>query len=457
MPRRKLSREELFALVWEKPTSEIAQELGLSDVAIGKLCAKLQVPKPPRGYWARMQAGQRPHRPALVAFREELDAARRDELRAKTAESLSKLQRQFLNMALSNMNNQGASIAPPATTKPLANLDRDVAAQVLLLIQGRAQAWVEDGHIATRWGPSVRNSVAKLVERLLPMARQQLLVFETESKRSSFMADGPVVFVRLSAPLQERIAGLSAMVRDQELQHVVMPLTAADHAWSTRHLYSPESHLFLDSWLCVSAREIWVEWNRKSWREEEPPARHATNRIDLREVMPLDFLSASNKVLSPVISRVAITPYADRLRALQEAERIHEMMSTAAYAMQKEVPGEVLSVMDRLWFGQERPFQAAREAFRHIETELERWDAELEAERSALARSILGIVPGDIVTSESRGKLLRLSVTGVTLYSGGRSVNFMVSGIRFRKDGTLGKLQETLSLSFTDERQANGE
>ncbi len=196
-----------------------------------------------------------------------------------------------------------------------------------------------------------------------------------------------------------------------------------------------------------------MEWNRKSWREEEPPERHATNRISLREVMPVEFLSTSNKVLSPVISRVAITPYADRLRALQEAERIHEMMSTAAYAMQREVPGEILSVVDRQWFGEERPFQAARGAFRHVETELERWDTELEAERSALARSILGIVPGDIVTSESRGKLLRLSVTGVTLYSCGSSVSFMVSGIRFRKDGTLGKLQETLNLSFTDERR----
>lgn len=278
-----------------------------------------------------MQAGQRPRRPALAAFREELDTKRRDELRAKTAESLSKLQRQFLEMALSEMNKRGAGIASPPGAKPLANLDRDMAAQVLLLIQGRAQAWVEDGRIATRWGPSVRNSVAKLVERLLPMARQQLVLFETESKRTSFMADGPVIFVRLTVPLQEPIAALSAMVRDQELQHVVMPLTAADHAWSTHHLYSPGSHLFLDSWLCVSAREIWVEWNRKSWREEEPPERHATNRISLREVMPLDFLSASNKV-SPVISRVAITPYADRLRALQEAERIHEMMNNAAYA-----------------------------------------------------------------------------------------------------------------------------
>ncbi len=55
MARRDLSREELFALVWERPTSEIANELGISDVAVGKLCKKLQVPKLPgdigRAWW----------------------------------------------------------------------------------------------------------------------------------------------------------------------------------------------------------------------------------------------------------------------------------------------------------------------------------------------------------------------------------------------------------------------
>lgn len=31
MPSNELSREELFALVWEKPTQEVAKELGVSD------------------------------------------------------------------------------------------------------------------------------------------------------------------------------------------------------------------------------------------------------------------------------------------------------------------------------------------------------------------------------------------------------------------------------------------
>lgn len=31
MPSQELSREELFALVWGKPTQEVAKELGVSD------------------------------------------------------------------------------------------------------------------------------------------------------------------------------------------------------------------------------------------------------------------------------------------------------------------------------------------------------------------------------------------------------------------------------------------
>ena len=38
-----LTREELFLLVWERPTQEIAREMGISDVALAKGCKKLQI------------------------------------------------------------------------------------------------------------------------------------------------------------------------------------------------------------------------------------------------------------------------------------------------------------------------------------------------------------------------------------------------------------------------------
>jgi hypothetical protein len=44
---------------------ELAQDFGLSDVALAKRCRKLGVPVPGRGYWARVAAGQEPYRPTL--------------------------------------------------------------------------------------------------------------------------------------------------------------------------------------------------------------------------------------------------------------------------------------------------------------------------------------------------------------------------------------------------------
>ena len=49
--------DALQKLLWEKPTSQIAKELGVSDVAVAKFCKKHGVQKPPRGYWAKQNKG----------------------------------------------------------------------------------------------------------------------------------------------------------------------------------------------------------------------------------------------------------------------------------------------------------------------------------------------------------------------------------------------------------------
>lgn len=45
--------EELRRLVWETPRSELSQQLGVSDSAIGKRCKSRSIPQPPRGYWSK--------------------------------------------------------------------------------------------------------------------------------------------------------------------------------------------------------------------------------------------------------------------------------------------------------------------------------------------------------------------------------------------------------------------
>lgn len=55
-----MSREQLYERVWTTPIDRLAYEFGISGVALGKTCRRMNVPVPPRGYWARVSAGQKP-------------------------------------------------------------------------------------------------------------------------------------------------------------------------------------------------------------------------------------------------------------------------------------------------------------------------------------------------------------------------------------------------------------
>lgn len=56
-----VKRDELESLVWSMPTVQVANLFGISDSAVGKRCRTLNVTKPPRGFWAKVQAGVLPH------------------------------------------------------------------------------------------------------------------------------------------------------------------------------------------------------------------------------------------------------------------------------------------------------------------------------------------------------------------------------------------------------------
>jgi len=63
--RHYFERETLYELVWTAPVLEVSRHLGVSDVALAKLCRRAQVPLPARGYWARVESGQQIGPPPL--------------------------------------------------------------------------------------------------------------------------------------------------------------------------------------------------------------------------------------------------------------------------------------------------------------------------------------------------------------------------------------------------------
>lgn len=56
----RFKREELYELVWAQPVTKLAKSYGLSDVGFAKICRKLKVPIPGRGYWQRKGLVKRP-------------------------------------------------------------------------------------------------------------------------------------------------------------------------------------------------------------------------------------------------------------------------------------------------------------------------------------------------------------------------------------------------------------
>lgn len=74
--KKAYTREELYELVWSTPISRLAAEFGMTDRGIGKMCQRHDIPTPPRGYWAKLSAGQVVKRTPLPVTKEGLPRAK---------------------------------------------------------------------------------------------------------------------------------------------------------------------------------------------------------------------------------------------------------------------------------------------------------------------------------------------------------------------------------------------
>lgn len=62
-----MTREELYALVWKLPASEVARRCGVSNSRLRKICQEFDVPIPNAGYWTKVAYGKPAEKPPLPA------------------------------------------------------------------------------------------------------------------------------------------------------------------------------------------------------------------------------------------------------------------------------------------------------------------------------------------------------------------------------------------------------
>lgn len=58
-------RESLYQEIWAEPMTVVAARYEVSSNFLARICARLRIPRPPRGYWAKQRAGLTPMVPPL--------------------------------------------------------------------------------------------------------------------------------------------------------------------------------------------------------------------------------------------------------------------------------------------------------------------------------------------------------------------------------------------------------
>jgi hypothetical protein len=76
--RMAITREQLYQEVWAEPMTRVAARHGVSSSFLARVCTRLNIPRPRRGYWAKLAVGRVSEREALpqAALGDELEWSR---------------------------------------------------------------------------------------------------------------------------------------------------------------------------------------------------------------------------------------------------------------------------------------------------------------------------------------------------------------------------------------------
>lgn len=164
--KTQFTRTEVFDLLWVTPTTKVAKQLGISDVALTKWCAKHDIPKPPLGYWAKKEHGKPvPPKPTLTPWRsgenEPVYCAHDPNIKPSShplsAELRVKLESALSSPGISVTTNEEASLGP-VTRRTAKALDRKPDADGFI--------WGKNDTFNVRISPGSKDRVIRILNVL---------------------------------------------------------------------------------------------------------------------------------------------------------------------------------------------------------------------------------------------------------------------------------------------------
>lgn len=433
------SREELFRLVWSMPSEQVAAHLGISGVALGKRCAKLRVPKPPRGYWAKYKSRSDRPVPPLAAFQDTV-RARINRQSVKQGVHLSQRRLELFKKAADKVLSDNPELGCyELRGSRLIEIDPALATAALTSAISHFQDYLPDTPFV-----AARQVAIGLIDVLLPEVATHVLVFP-KSESSVYRTSNEFILVRISEALQRHIANAHRLIEELQLAFTAIPLNSSEYCQSIRYMLSPTSQVISKADLCVSATDAWLRIEQQS-----PSHIYETSPVPIKQFTSLSCISGKSTYTHTDPEVRIYREDWELLKSLIEAEDIHEMASSVVYDLQDRDLQAKLTRAMRLWWPAEQ-FQALQflqGGLDEAEERIEQWESELNIAKQKLCTKILGIRLGNILQVMRQGNPERIQIERLDFFKYEHNITFMAHGKRIRKDGVIGKRRDTLYLEL---------
>lgn len=436
--RLERDREELFHLVWSMPSEQVAAKLGISGAALSKRCAKLGIPKPPRGYWARFKGNPDRPVPPMTAY---LDVVRA-QLNQKTIQPglhLSERKKELFERAAETVLSQNPQLGRfQFKGSMLTQIEPSLASAVLTTAIKHFEEFLPKTPFV-----SARQVAAGLLDALLPLAAKHVLVFP-KLEKYSHRSENEFVVVRVSEELLRHLANANRLVDELKLAFSAIPLNSSEYCQSVRYIFSPKSYWIARADLCVSRTHAWLRIEQQS-----PTEIYETDPVPIDHLGPLTLLPEQQRnTLNDPEVRIYQEDW-NLLQTLLEAEDMHTLSSSVVYDLLDSDLHLKLGRAMKIWWPSEQfqALQILQDGLVSAEEKIEQWESELEVAKERICERILGVRRGDILQVMQQGKPGRIQVERLDVFKFEHNVTFMAHGKLFRKDGMVGKRSETLYLS----------
>jgi hypothetical protein len=249
---RKIQRDELYELVWSKPTRKLAKEFGISDVALGKICKKLNVPKPPPGHWQRIAAGYKVTPPSLGKPTQQqlLEIEIRPTVQKTNAESTDPILRELMererlpiNKIVVSADLRGAHPLISHTNRVLRQATPDSYNRLVLPWNAK----IEHPYLDVRVSKQALSRTLRIMDALLKAIEKR--GYEIEQKDAvHFEVNGEKIRFYVNEKVKRSERKRTAAEKE--------------HYWGIdRWIFTPTGEL------TFTIDEVWIE--RKNWRDRK--------------------------------------------------------------------------------------------------------------------------------------------------------------------------------------------